>query len=131
MAPKSRDFHEISTFLESNQGASRKLLGHTGLVLECRRASWNDFRASTNGQKIMNFRDFHNFGVSSVIGPVHDFCCTACIARCNGLFRWYWLASTVSERAGKALRVIPRGKQRLTVYRAHQVEIKRACQKLV
>ena len=29
----------------------------------------------------------------------------------------------VSERSGKALRVIPRGKQRLTVYRAHQVAL--------
>ena len=33
-----------------------------------------------------------------------------------------------SNSKREALRVIPRGKQRLTVYRAYQVQIKRACQ---
>ena len=37
----------------------------------------------------------------------------------------------VSRERRKALRVIPRGKQRLTVYRAHQVWFHWACQKSV
>ena len=35
------------------------------------------------------------------------------------------------KKARKALRVIPRGKHRLTVYRAHQVVFKMACQKVI
>ena len=50
MAPKSRDFHEILNFLESDQGASRTLLGYVGRVEECVRAFWNDFRASLEDQ---------------------------------------------------------------------------------
>ena len=38
-----------------------------------------------------------------------------------------YCARGVTQERGKALRVIPRGKQRLTVYRAHQV-IKKASQ---
>ena len=34
------------------------------------------------------------------------------------------------KTARKALRVIPRGKHRLTVYRAHQVDFNKACQKV-
>ena len=36
-----------------------------------------------------------------------------------------------AKRTRKALRVIPRGEHRLTVYRAHQVEFKMACQKVI
>ena len=46
VAHASRDFHDFLTFLESDQGASRTLLGYAGRVLEWLRASWNDFRAS-------------------------------------------------------------------------------------
>lgn len=38
-------------------------------------------------------------------------------------------ATGVTRDRGKALRDIPRGKQKLTVYRAQQIDIKRACQK--
>ena len=36
-----------------------------------------------------------------------------------------------AKKARKALRVIPRGKHKVTVYRAHQIEFKMACQNVV
>ena len=63
MAPKSRDFHDFLSFLESDQGASRKYLGYVGRVLEWLRVSWTDFRASIrvnkNGEifEIFRFQD--------------------------------------------------------------------------
>ena len=55
--------------------------------------------------------------------------------RSQGIMRETELASDTellcAKKARKALRVIPRGKHRLTVYRAHQVEFKHACQQVV
>ena len=62
MTPKSRDFHEILSFLERYQGASRTLLGLVGCVLECLRVAMKDFRASMKDRKndeyFEIFRDF-------------------------------------------------------------------------
>ena len=62
MTPQSRDFHEILSFLESDQDASRKLLGLVGCVLECLQVARKDFRASNerskNDENFEIFRDF-------------------------------------------------------------------------
>ena len=43
MTPKSRDFHENWTFLETRREASRKLVGRVSNVLEYTRVPWSDF----------------------------------------------------------------------------------------
>ena len=58
----------------------------------------------------------------------------ACITRsqCNDLSAYAAFETDIlcDKKSRKALRVIPRGKHRLTVYRAHQVDFKHACQKV-
>ena len=51
MTPNMTENHEISTFRETSQGDSRKLLGYIGSVPECVRVSGNDFRTSPQSQK--------------------------------------------------------------------------------
>ena len=51
MHQKNRDFHEISTFLETCPEGSGKLLGRLGSVLECLRVSRNDFLVSIRSRK--------------------------------------------------------------------------------
>ena len=61
MTPKSRDFHEISSFLESCREASRKLLGCLESVLECFRVSRNDFWTPKNVRKMSGISIFWCF----------------------------------------------------------------------
>ena len=58
MTPKNRDFHEISSFLESCREASRKLLGCLESVLECFRVSRNDFWTPKKIEKMTKIRVF-------------------------------------------------------------------------
>ena len=72
MHPKSDIFHEISTFLESSQAASRKLLGCVGSVLECLRVPRDDFwpslklKQNVGKSKIFEFFFFEIFETTGV-----------------------------------------------------------------
>ena len=61
ITPKNRDFHEISSFLESCREASRKLLGCLESVPECFRVSRNDFWTQKKIEKRREFRYFWCF----------------------------------------------------------------------
>ena len=107
MHPKSEHFHEISTFLESRQGASRKLLGYVGSVLECLRVSRGDFwislKLDKNVEKSEIFRDFRDFSRFSRL-LVYSCLYVFRFQLCRVTYPWY--------RAGwRALRVNPRGKR--------------------
>ena len=62
MPPKNQDFHEISNFRETSREGSGKLLGCLESVLECLRASKNDFRTSIRSRK--NVEIFEIFSTS-------------------------------------------------------------------
>ena len=71
MTPKSRDFHEILTFLENAQEASRKLLGYVGSGRECFKVYRKLFEVVQSGkEKYENFDIFlmldHVFGCAAV-----------------------------------------------------------------
>ena len=65
MAPKSRDFHEISSFLESRREASREILGWLASVLHRLRVSCDKFwklkRVEKIGLTSMRFQVFDDF----------------------------------------------------------------------
>ena len=118
MLPKNWDFHEISTFRENSREGFKKLLRCLRSVLECLRVSRNDFRISIRSRKNADFFQFFQH-------VDHDFGWFHAIVQCNKLHGKCRDTSEVNYNQEcnrrKALRVIPRGKQRLTVYRAHQV----------
>ena len=65
MTPKSRDFHENSTFLEHRREASRKPAGRVGDVVECIRVPRSDFSmCSSYRRRLQFFEIFEIFHVS-------------------------------------------------------------------
>jgi len=127
MKPKSRDFHEISSFLESRREASKQLQGCLVSVLECLCAAMHDFVIEKGREYIAKVEVFSciswcSYGVLRRRRCLSWARCVAAESICAGLHaRGPGSVSVREICGGKGLRVIPRGKQRLTVYRAHQV----------
>ena len=116
VTPKSRDFHEISTFLENDQDASRKLLGYLESGLECFRRYREWFWDAQRGKEKSDFF-FDIFSCLTTFSVVQLFC--GCRSRVRVPMQYAFTRAGYVYRGGGGSTGPSCGEHRLTVYLAH------------